>query len=133
MKTLFAMSMVVACAGLAGAADDKVADPIGTWKLEYQIGGQTRTATLKITKDADTNAGTMTWPDQEETKVKDLKLKEGTLTFSAGRKLPGMDEVIAVDYNLTVDGDKIKGKGSAEFFGEKQEWDIEGKREKKST
>jgi hypothetical protein len=30
----------------------------------------------------------MSWPDQDETKLKDLKLKDGTLTFSAeGRHL----------------------------------------------
>ena len=57
-----------------------------------------------------------------------LKLKDGTLTFSAVRKI--MDNEIAVDYKLTIDGDKLKGKGAAEFGGEKREWDIEGKRQK---
>jgi hypothetical protein len=32
---------------------------------------------------------------------------------------------------LTIDGDKFKGNGAAEFAGDKREWDIEGKREKK--
>ena len=32
---------------------------------------------------------------------------------------------------LTLDGDKLKGKGAAEFGGQKEEWDINGKREKK--
>ena len=73
-------------------------------------------------------AGTMSWPDQKATKLKDLKLKDGTLTFSAERKF--MDNKINVEYKLTIDGDKLKGKGAAEFGGEKREWDIEGKREK---
>jgi hypothetical protein len=72
----------------------------------------------------------MSWPDQDETKVKDLKLKDDTLTFSAVRKLPGMDDGITVEYKLKIEGDKIKGKGSSEFGGEKREWDIEAKREK---
>jgi hypothetical protein len=72
----------------------------------------------------------MSWPDQDETKLKDLKLKDGTLTFSAERKLPGMDDVITVEYKLKIDGDKLKGNGSAEFGGERREWDIEGKRQK---
>jgi hypothetical protein len=44
--------------------------------------------------------------------------------------LAGMDDGITVEYKLTIDGDKLKGKGAAEFGGEKREWDIEGKREK---
>jgi hypothetical protein len=42
-----------------------------------------------------------------------------------------MDNEITVEYKLTIDGDKLKGKGAAEFGGEKREFDIEGKREKK--
>ena len=42
-----------------------------------------------------------------------------------------MDNKIPIEYKLTIDGDKLKGKGAAEFGGQKQEFDIEGKREKK--
>ena len=42
-----------------------------------------------------------------------------------------MDNEIPIEYKLTIDGDKLKGKGAAEFGGQKQEFDIEGKREKK--
>ena len=129
MKAILSTAFVLAVCGLAGAADDKVVDPVGTWKCEYEIGGK-RTSTLKIKKDGDKLAGTMSWPDQDETKLKDLKLKDGTLTFSAGRKLPGMDDAITVEYKLTIDGDQLKGKGAAEFGGEKRDWDIAGKRQK---
>ena len=128
MKAILSMALVLGVCGLAGAADDKVVDPVGTWKCEYEIGGQQRTSTLKIKKDGDNLAGTMSWPDQDETKLKDLKLKDGTLTFSAVREF--MDNKITVEYKLTIDGDKLKGKGAAEFGGEKREWDIEGKRQK---
>jgi hypothetical protein len=130
MKAILSMAFVLGVCGLAGAADDKVVDPVGTWKCEYEIGGQQRTSTLKIKKDGDKLTGTMRWPDQDETKLKDLKLKDGTLTFSAERKLAGMDDSITVEYELKIDGDKLKGKGAAEFGGEKREWDIEAKREK---
>lgn len=129
MKAILSMAMALGVCGLAVALEDKKGDPVGTWKCEYEIGGQQRTSTLTITKDGDKLAGTMSWPDQKEEKLKDLKLKDGTLTFSAVRKI--MDNEIAVDYKLTIDGDKLKGKGSAEFGGEKREWDIEAKREKK--
>jgi hypothetical protein len=125
-----ALFLGVSNLGLTAAADDKAVDPVGTWKCEYEIGGQQRTSTLKIKKDGDNFAGTMTWPDQEETKVKDLKLKDGTLTFSAVRKLAGMDDGITVEYTLKIEGEKIKGKGAAEFGGNKQEFDIEAKRDK---
>jgi hypothetical protein len=53
------------------------------------------------------------------------------LTFSAARKLAGMDDGFTVEYKRKIDGEKHKGKGAAEFGGEKREWDIEAKREKK--
>ena len=130
MSSILSTALVLGVCGLAGAADDKVVDPVGTWKCEYEIGGQQRTSTLKIKKDGDNLTGTMSWPDQDETKLKDLKLKDGTLTFSADRKLPGRDDVITVEYKLKIDGDQLKGKGAAEFGGEKREWDIEAKRQK---
>jgi hypothetical protein len=127
MKTILSAALVLGLCGLAGAADK--ADPVGTWKCEYEIGGQKRTATLTIKRDGDKLAGTMSWPDQKDEKLKDVKLKDDTLTFSAVRKFMGNE--IAVEYKLTIDGDKLKGKGAAEFGGRKQEFDIEGKREKK--
>ena len=129
MKAILSMALVLGVCGLAGAADDKVVDPVGTWKCEYEIGGQQRTSTLKIKKDGDKLAGTMSWPDQKETKLKDVKLKDGSLTFSAEREF--MDNKIPLDFTLKIDGDKFKGKSVAEFMGNKSEYDIEGKREKK--
>src|SRR5262245_19516532 len=125
MKAMLSMALVLAVCGLVGAAD-KV-DPVGTWKCAYEISGQKRTSTLTIKKDGDKLAGTMSWPDQKETNLKDLKLKDGTLTFSAVRKF--MDNEINIEYTLMIDGDNLKGKGAAEFGGQKDEYDINGKRE----
>jgi hypothetical protein len=129
MKAILSMALVLGVCALAGALEDRKGNPAGTWKCEYQIGGQQRTSTLTIKKDGDKLAGTMSWPDQKAEKLKNLKLKDGTLTFSAVRKIA--DNQIKVDYKVTIDGDKLKGTGSAEFGGDKQEWDIKGKREKK--
>jgi hypothetical protein len=128
MKATLSAVLVLGLCGYAGAADEK-ADPVGTWKCEYDIGGQKRESTLTIKKDGDKLAGTMSWPDQKEAKLKDVKLKDGELTFSAEREL--MDNKFTVEYKLTITGDKLKGKGAAEVGGEKREFDIEGKREKK--
>ena len=128
MKAILSPTLVFGLCGLAGAQGDK-ADPVGTWKCEYEIGSQKRMSTLTITKDGDKLAGTMSWPDQKETKLKDVKLKDGKVTFSAVRVL--MDNKIPLEYRLKFDGDKFKGKVASEFGGKKQEFDIEGKREKK--
>src|SRR5262245_56618122 len=127
MKAILSAALVLGFCGLVGAAD-KV-DPVGTWKCEYQIGDMKRTSELTIKKDGDKLAGTMNWPEQKDEKCKDVKLKDGTLTFSAVRKI--MDMEIKVEYTLKIDGDTLKGKGAAVFMDQKQEFDIEGKREKK--
>jgi hypothetical protein len=127
MKVILSAALVLGLCGLVGAKDEKV-NPVGTWKCEYMIGDMKRTSELTIKKDGDKLVGTMSWPDQKDEKCKDVMLKDGTLTFSAVRKF--MDNEIKVDYKLTIDGDKLKGKGGAEFMGTKQEFDIEGKREK---
>ena len=129
MKTILSVALVLGFYGLARAAEDKKEiDPVGTWKCEYKIGDQQRTSELTIKKDGDKLVGTMSWPDQKDEKLKEVKLKDAELTFSAVRTF--MDNKIPIDYKFTIDGDKLKGKGSAEFGGNKQEFDIEGKREK---
>lgn len=128
MKTILAVALVLGLCGLASARDEK-ANPVGTWKCEYEIGDQKRTSTLMIKKDGDKLAGTMSWPDQKDAPLKDLKLQDGTLSFSADRELMG--NKITIEYKLKFDGNKFKGKGGAEFGGEKHEFDIEGTREKK--
>ena len=128
MKAVLSAALVVGLCGLAGAQGGKV-DPLGTWKCEYKIGDQMRMLTMTIEKDGDKLAGTMSWPDQKAEKLKDVKLKASTLTFSAVRKFMGNE--FPLDFTLTIDGDKFKGKAASEFGGKKQEFDIEGKREKK--
>ena len=128
MKTILSAALVLGLCGLAGARGEK-ADPVGTWKCEYKIGDQKRTSTLTIKKDGDKLAGTMSWPDQKDAKLKDVKLKDGELTFSAERVLG--ETKIPVEYKFTIDGDKLKGKGAVVSGDRKTEFDIAGKREKK--
>jgi len=128
MKAIFSMVLVLGACGLAGAGDDKAADPVGTWQCSYEIGEQKRTSTLTVKKEGDKLVGTMSWPDQKDEEIKDPKFKDGKLTFSAVRKF--MENTIPIEYTLTIDGDEFKGKGEADFGGQKQEFDIEGKREK---
>jgi hypothetical protein len=130
MKTILSAALVLGLCGLAGAAGDKKgADPVGTWQCEYKIGDQKRTSILTITTGGDKFAGTMSWPDQKDVKLNDVKFKDGELTFSAERKI--MNNTFPVEYKLKVDGDKLKGKGAVDAGGKKTEFDFEGKREKK--
>ena len=76
-------------------------------------------------------AGTLSWPDQKETPVKDLKLKDGDLKLSIERKIG--DNKFTVEYKLKIDGDKLEGKGAAEFGGEKRAWDMKATTEKKGS
>ncbi|MBS1790044.1 MAG: hypothetical protein JST85_20135 [Acidobacteria bacterium] len=126
LKAILSVVLVLVVCGLAVAANQT--DPAGTWKCEYSIGDQKRTSTLTIKKDGDTLTGTMSWPDQKEANLKDLKWKDGELTFSADRVLA--DNTFHIEYKFTVSGDAIKGKGTLDVGGEKRDFDIEGKREK---
>jgi hypothetical protein len=128
MKAFLSAALVLGLTGLAGARDEK-ADPVGTWKCTYEIGGQKRESNLTVKKDGDKLTGIMVFQDKQEAKLKDVKFKDGELSFSAERELMG--NKIPIEYKFKVEGDKIKGKGAAEIGGEKREYDIEGKREKK--
>ena len=128
MRAMFTAAMVLGLCNLAGAREEK-ADPVGAWKCEYEIGGQKREATLTVKKDGEKLSGMMTWQDKKESKLQDVKLKDGELTFSAEREV--MDQKLTIQYKLRIDGDKLKGKAKTEIGGETREIDIEGKREKK--
>src|SRR3954451_16065501 len=89
MKAILSMALVLGACGLVAAAEDKVADPVGTWQCSYEIGEQKRTSTLTVKKEGAKLVGTMSWPDQKDEKIKDPKFKDGKLTFSAVRKFMG--------------------------------------------
>jgi hypothetical protein len=128
MKAILSAALVLGLCGLADARDAK-ADAAGTWKCEYEIGGQKRESTLVIKKDGDKLTGTMIFQDKKEAKLKDLKFKDGELTFSLEREV--MDNKFTVEYKLKVEADKLKGKAAVDVGGEKREFDFGGKREKK--
>ena len=99
MKAILSMALVVGICTPACAAD--TVDPVGTRKCEYKIGDQNRTLELTIKKDGDKLAGAMSWPDQKDEELKDLKLKDGELTFSAVRKFMGNE--FPLDFSLTIE------------------------------
>ena len=128
MKAILSAALAFGLCGLAYAQDPK-ADPVGTWKCGYEIGDQKRESTLVVKKDGDKLSGTMTWQDKQESKLKDVKFKDGDLTFSAEREI--MDNKFTIKYKLKIEGDKLKGMGEVDIGGVTREFDIVGKREKK--
>jgi hypothetical protein len=127
MKAFLCLAVVLGLCGLTSARDEK-ADPIGTWKCEYKIGDQQRTSTLMIKREGDKLVGTMSWPDQKEATLKDVKIKDAELTFSAERQV--MQDKFHVEYKFTIEADQFKGKGAVDAGGQKREFDLEGKRQK---
>jgi hypothetical protein len=128
MKAIFTLAMVLGLCNLLSAKEDK-ADPVGTWKCEYEVGGQKMESTLVVKKDGDKLVGTMTYPEKKESKLKEPKFKDGELTFATDVEF--MDMKFPVKYKLKVDGDKLKGKAVAEIGNETHEVDIDGTRAKK--
>jgi hypothetical protein len=126
MKAILAAALVLALCGPAGARDTK-ADPVGTWKCEYNGVGKGE-FTLVIKKDGDKLTGTMTNQDKQESKLKDLKFEDGELTFSTERRL--IDNKVTIEYKLKIEGDTLKGNGAVDAAGVALEFDVEGKREK---
>ncbi len=129
MKAVLAAALALGLCGLARAEDVKKADPSGTWKCETDVNGQKRESTLTLKKDGDKLTGTIVYADKMESKLSDVKFKDGELSFSATREVN--DQKITIKYKAKVEGDKIKGKAEAEVGGETRSFDFEGTREKK--
>jgi hypothetical protein len=129
MKAVLMAALVLVPCGLVRAEDTKKADPSGTWKCETDINGQKRESTLTVKKDGDKLTGTIVFADKMESKLTDVKFKDGELSFSATRKLN--DQEFTVKYKVKIDGDTLKGKAEADVGGETRSFDFEGKREKK--
>ena len=131
MKTVLTAALVLGLCGVASARDDKKADPVGTWKWETQIGENKRESTLKLKKDGDKLTGVMVGRDNAETKIDDVKYKDGDLAFSVTRERNG--NKFTIKYKAKIDGDKIKGSAEGNFGGETRTFEFEGKREKKDA
>lgn len=129
MRTLIAAGLIFGLSGLA-AADDKKADPTGTWKWETERGGQKRETTLKLKLDGDKVTGTITGGrgKAEDVKIEDGKYKDGQVTFSVTRERG--DVKIVTKYAAKADGDTLKGTATSERGGKEQKQEFEAKREK---
>ena len=132
MRTLIATALALGLAGLT-VAQDKKADPTGTWKWETERNGQKRETTLKLKLDGDKLTGTVTAGGGKGGKATDVaiengKFKDGEVTFTVTREFNEMKFV--TKYAAKVDGDTIKGTATTERDGQEQKREFEGKRVK---
>lgn len=131
MRTLIAAGLVLGLVGLT-AAQDKKADPTGTWKWETERNGQKRETTLKLKLDGDKLTGTVTAGGGKgkamDVKIEDGKFKDGEVTFTVTREFN--DQKRITKYAAKVDGDTMKGTATSERDGKEQKREFEAKREK---
>jgi hypothetical protein len=133
-RTLTSLIQVAACLTLmlgvsARAADDKKADPTGTWTWTTpgRNGGQGRQTTLKLKMDGGKLTGTVSG-GQNETAIADAKITGDEISFKVTRERGGNS--FTQKFAGKISGDTIKGK--IEFQGrdnQSQSRDWEAKRE----
>jgi hypothetical protein len=131
MKRLMVAAFVLAFVGLASTAqaEDKKADPTGTWKWSAPAaGGQTRETTLKLKLDGDKLTGAIVGRNNQETAIEDGSFKNGEISFKVIRERN--NQKFTTKYSGKLTGDTIKGKTEAERGGQTQSRDWEAKRAK---
>ena len=110
-------------------AEDKKADPTGTWKWSFTgQNGQTRETTLKLKLEGDKLTGTVSGRNGD-TAIENAKIKGEEISFSVTREFNG--NKMTSKYNGKLSGDSIKGKAETDRNGETQSRDWEAKRDGK--
>ena len=119
---------------LQSRAEDKKADPTGTWMwtIPGRNGGPDRTNTLKLKMEGDKVTGKMMAParggETTTTEIEDGKVKDGEVSFSVSRE--GQNGKMTSKYHGKITDDSIKGKMEMERNGSPVSRDWEAKRSK---
>jgi len=130
MRTLAIGAMFAGLALLAGTAtaEDKKANPTGTWKWSVERNGQKREITLKLKLDDGKLTGSVTAGKDTDTKIEDASFKDGEVKFSVTRERNG--EKFTSKYAGKMEGDAIKGSYETTVGGKELKREWEAKREK---
>lgn len=108
-------------------AEDKKADPTGTWTWTMQgRDGQSRDVSLKLKKDGDKITGSVPGRDGGETAIENAKIEGDTLTFAVTREFNG--NKFTQKYSGKIAGDTITGKIESERDGQTRSRDWVAKR-----
>jgi len=135
--SVLATAALFAFAALATAqAEDKKADPSGTWTWSTpgRDGGEARKSTLKLKTEGEKVTGTISSPGRQggeatETPIANGKIKGEDVSFDVTREFNG--NKMTAKYSGKISGDAIKGKIETERDGNTRSRDWEAKREAK--
>ena len=117
-------------AGLVGTAraDDKKANPTGTWTWKFQRqDGEEVTSTLKIKQDGEKLTGKLNSFGSEADIAEGKVDKDGNVSFQVVRDFGGNQ--VTIKYKGKVEGDTMKLKAEFERDGEVRMREFEAKRE----
>ncbi len=101
-----------------GESSGKAAAVAGVWSYTVAVPGQESTGKITIKKDGDDYSGFMVSDDdedQEETPIENIAVDGNKLTFSA--TVDGGGQELALEFDLTVDGESLEGSVSVGTFG----------------
>lgn len=137
-RTLTSLLQLSACLilmlGLTAQAQDKKADPTGTWTWTTpgRDGGPERKSTLTLKLDGEKLTGKISAPGRQgqaaETEISEGNVKGDEISFKVTREFQG--NKFTAKYNGKVSGDAIKGKIETERNGQTNSRNWEAKREK---
>ena len=118
---------LVLALGFAAKADDKKADPTGTWKWSSTgQNGQTRESTLTLKLEGDKLTGALTGRNGD-TAIANATVKGDEISFEVTREFNGTK--MTTKYNGKLSGDTLKGKIESTRDGQPQSRDWDAKRE----
>ena len=131
-----AAACAVLALGAVAQAQDKKADPTGTWTWSApgRNGGPERKSTLKLKLEGDKVTGTLSAPGRggqtSDVAISDGKLKGDEISFAVTREVGG--NKITAKYNGKISGDSIKGKMETGREGQTpRDWEAKRETEKK--
>lgn len=135
--SVLAAAALFAFAALAPAqAEDKKADPNGTWTWSTpgRDGGEARKSTLKLKAEGEKLTGTIASPGRQSGEVREAQIENGKIkgediSFDVTREFNG--NKFTAKYSGKISGDAIKGKIETERDGNTRSRDWEAKREAK--
>jgi hypothetical protein len=123
---LMGVAVVVACAGIAQAAEQAKAD--GTWKWTVTRQGETYTQAIKLKQDGGKLTGVYVSREGKEFPIEDGKVANDKVTFTVVRELSGAKVIYR--YEGKIDGDRLTGTVESDRSGDKKSRDWEASRTK---
>ncbi|HEX4614172.1 MAG TPA: hypothetical protein VH092_38675 [Urbifossiella sp.] len=130
MKNVAIAAAVVFLAGLTGGtrAQDKAADPTGSWTWAVERQGEKREVALKLAAAGGKLTGALSTGKGDETPIADGSFTGGEVRFTVTRERNG--EKFTSKYAGKLAGDSIKGSYETTVGGKEQKRDWEAKRVK---